>query len=199
MRQQGVFGFEAGLGEIAGTFFGEAPFTPAAFGGDLASIAKMYILAHAGDTPEPLCRLRAEKNGFGSVAEPDLRKAVLAIEQHHMTLTEKEGTMNQAQEKHHMHIVLTQSQYETLSAKAQACGLSRRAFLARLIEGTPVKARPPQELRALRIELNRIGILINQIARKANAGLANREEIQDAFRLLAEAHQLLEKAAAPWQ
>lgn len=107
--------------------------------------------------------------------------------------------MNQMQEKHHMHIVLTRPQYETLSAKAQACGLSKRAFLARLIEGTPVKARPPQELRALRVELNRIGILINQIARKANAGLANRAEIQDAFQLLAEAHQLLEKAAAPWQ
>lgn len=62
-------------GEIAGTFFGETPFTTAAFDGDLASIAKMYILAHAGDTPEPLCRLRTEKNGFGSAAEPDLRKS----------------------------------------------------------------------------------------------------------------------------
>ena len=49
--------------------------------------------------------------------------------------------------KHHLHIELTQRQYQLLCRQAQECGLTKRAFLVRLIEGTPVKARPAQEIR----------------------------------------------------
>ena len=70
--------------------------------------------------------------------------------------------------KHHLHIELTQRQYQLLCRQAQECGLTKRAFLVRLIEGTPVKARPAQEIRALRTEIHHIGNNINQLAAKAN-------------------------------
>ena len=45
-------------------------------------------------------------------------------------------------EKHHLHIELTPQQYQLLCRQARKCGLTKRAFLVRLIEGRPVKARP---------------------------------------------------------
>ena len=71
--------------------------------------------------------------------------------------------------KHHLHIELTAEQYQLLCRQAEECGLTKRAFLARLIEGRPVKARPVQEIRALRTEIHHIGNNINQLAVKANA------------------------------
>lgn len=43
---------------------------------------------------------------------------------------------------HHLHIELTPQQYQLLCRQARECGLTKRAFLVRLIEGRPVKARP---------------------------------------------------------
>ena len=60
-------------------------------------------------------------------------------------------------EKHHLHIELTPQQYQLLCRQARECGLTKRAFLVRLIEGTPVKARPTQEIKALRTEIHYIG------------------------------------------
>ena len=80
-------------------------------------------------------------------------------------------------EKHHLHIELTPQQYQLLCRQAQECGLTKRAFLVRLIEGKPVKARPSQEIRALRTEIHHIGNNINQIARSVNAGISRPEEI----------------------
>ena len=97
--------------------------------------------------------------------------------------------------KHHLHIELTQRQYQLLCRQAQECGLTKRAFLVRLIEGTPVKARPAQEIRALRTEIHHIGNNINQIARKANAGFASREETTRALRMLDEVYGLLYEVA----
>lgn len=56
--------------------------------------------------------------------------------------------------------------------KAKQCGLSRRAYLVRLTEGTPVRTRPSQEIKELRTEIHHIGNNINQIARCVNAGIA---------------------------
>ena len=63
---------------------------------------------------------------------------------------------------------LTPQQYELLCQQSKQCGLSKRVFLVRLIEGKPVKARPSQEIKALRTEIHHIGNNINQIARVAN-------------------------------
>ncbi len=70
----------------------------------------------------------------------------------------------------HTHFVFSRKEYETLCKKAKQCGLSRSAFLRRLITGTPVKARPPEAIRDLYVEINKIGVNVNQIARACNAG-----------------------------
>lgn len=48
--------------------------------------------------------------------------------------------------RHHLHVELTPAQYQRLVTQAKQCGLSRRAYLVRLIEGTPVRPRPSQEI-----------------------------------------------------
>ena len=68
--------------------------------------------------------------------------------------------------RHHLHIELTPVQYQRLVNQAKQCGLSRRAYLVRLIEGTPVRVRPSQEIKELRTEVHHIGNNINQIAKK---------------------------------
>ena len=73
--------------------------------------------------------------------------------------------MAEKERTHHLHIELTQQQYQLLCRQARECGLTKRAFLVRLIEGNLVKARPSQEIRALRTEIHHIGNNINQIAR----------------------------------
>ena len=77
-----------------------------------------------------------------------------------------------------MHFEMTPEQYTLLHANAKACGLSKRAYLIRLIEGKPVKPRNDPELKALRTKIHHIGNNINQIACAANAGIANWEDIQ---------------------
>ena len=74
--------------------------------------------------------------------------------------------------RHHVHVELTPAQYLRLVAQARQCGLSRRAYLVRLIEGGPVRARPSQEIKDLRWEVHKTGVNINQIARSVNAGIA---------------------------
>ena len=87
-------------------------------------------------------------------------------------------------EKHHLHIELTAQQYQLLCRQAQKCGLTKRAFLVRLIEGRPVKARPAQEIKDLRTEIHHIGNNINQIARSVNAGIARPEDARRGLYLL---------------
>jgi hypothetical protein len=103
----------------------------------------MYICALAGVNPCPLCRLRAE-----------IIAAVAA---------EKEHTVNK---KHHLHIELTPEQYQLLSQQSKRCGLTKKAYLVRIIEGNPVRARPSQEIKDLRTEIYHIG---NNIVRPDRA------------------------------
>ena len=78
--------------------------------------------------------------------------------------------MNENKKEHHLHIVLTTQQYQLLCCQAKECRLTKRAYLARLIEGRPVKARPTKEIKELRTEIHHIGNNINQIARRLNEG-----------------------------
>ena len=82
-----------------------------------------------------------------------------------------------------------------LSDEAKQCGLSKRAFLARLIEGNPVKARPSQEIKALRTEIHHIGNNINQIARSVNAGIARAEDARRGLFLLDQVYELMYQIA----
>lgn len=97
--------------------------------------------------------------------------------------------------RHHLHIELTPAQYQLLTAQARRCGLTKRAYLVRLIEGNPVRARPSQEIKELRTEIHHIGNNINQIARSVNAGIAKAEDARRGLYLLDQVYELMYQIA----
>ena len=99
------------------------------------------------------------------------------------------------EKKHHLHIELTPKQYQLLCRQARDCGLTKRAFLVRIIEGKAVKARPTQEIKALRTEIHHIGNNINQIARSVNAGIARPEDAKRGLYLLDQVYELMYQVA----
>ena len=103
--------------------------------------------------------------------------------------------MAKKEPKHHLHIELTQQQYQLLCRQAKQSGLTKRAYLARLIEGQPVKARPSQEIKELRTEIHHIGNNINQIARSVNAGIAKPEDAKRGLYLLDHVYELMYQVA----
>ena len=97
--------------------------------------------------------------------------------------------------RHHLHIELSPAQYQLLTEQASACGLSKRAYLVRLMEGTPLPVKPSQEIKDLRWEIHKIGVNINQIARSVNAGIARAEDAKRGLYLLDQVYELLYEAA----
>ena len=93
--------------------------------------------------------------------------------------------------KHHMHFEMTPEQYRLLSENAKTCGLSKRAYLIRLLQGHHPTARQNDEMKALRREIHAIGNNINQIARSVNAGIATQEDVQEATELLGHVYEKL--------
>lgn len=144
-------------------------------GGAGASIAQMYICTACRGYPGPLCRLRAEK--FAAIHR------------------RKEKNVDENKKEHHLHIVLTTQQYQLLCYQAKECRLTKRAYLARLIEGQPVKARPTKEIKELRTEIHHIGNNINQIARSVNAGIAKPEDAKRGLYLLDQVYELMFRIA----
>ena len=71
---------------------------------------------------------------------------------------------------------LSTNEAQKLITNAKACGLTRTAYLRRLLNGYDLKPRPSAELEALRTEIHQIGNNINQIARSVNAGIAKPED-----------------------
>ena len=147
----------------------------AAVGGAGASIAQMYICTACRGYPGPQCRLLAEK--------------LAAIRRR------KEKNVDENKKEHHLHIVLTTQQYQLLCCQAKECRLTKRAYLARLIEGRPVKARPTKEIKELRTEIHHIGNNINQIARSVNAGIAKPEDAERGLYLLDQVYELMFRIA----
>ena len=96
---------------------------------------------------------------------------------------------------HHLHIELTTAQYQLLTTQAKQCGLTKRAYLVRLLEGNPVQARPSQEIKDLRTEIHHIGNNINQIARSVNAGIATTEDAKYGLYLLNQVYELMYQLA----
>ena len=96
---------------------------------------------------------------------------------------------------HHLHIELTPEQYQLLTGNAKECGLSKRAFIVRLLEGKTVRARPSQEIKDLRTEIHHIGNNINQIARSVNAGIAKAEDARRGLCLLDQVYELMYQIA----
>ena len=94
---------------------------------------------------------------------------------------------------------LNADEVQKLITNAKACGLTRTAYLRRLLNGYDLKPRPSAELEALRTEIHQIGNNINQIARKANAGFASREETTRALRMLDEVYGLLQNSNGSYE
>ena len=63
--------------------------------------------------------------------------------------------------------------------------------------GVTIRQRPPKELHDLYTEINRIGTNINQIARKANAGFATKDDMRELKFLMRAVEQRMAKVADP--
>ena len=97
--------------------------------------------------------------------------------------------------KYEICLRLSADEKERLEQDARSCGLSKTAYLRRLILGREVKARPSQEIRALRTEIRHIGNNINQIARSVNAGIARAEDAKRGLYLLDQVYELMYEVA----
>ena len=97
--------------------------------------------------------------------------------------------------RHHLHVELTPAQYRLLTEQANACGLSKRAYLVRVVEGTPIQAKLSQATKDLRWEVHKIGVNINQITRSVNAGIAGAEDARRGLFLLDQAYELMYEVA----
>ena len=76
-------------------------------------------------------------------------------------------------------IHLTEEEHRHLKKQVSYTGLSTESFIRSLIMGLTLYPRPPDEYAEIRRQLAAIGNNINQIARKANAGFATKEDIRE--------------------
>ena len=90
---------------------------------------------------------------------------------------------------------LNTDEAQKLITNAKACGLTRTAYLRRLLNGYDLKPRPSTELEALRAEIHQIGNNINQIARSVNAGIAKPEDAKRGLYLLDQVYELMFQVA----
>ena len=87
---------------------------------------------------------------------------------------------------------LTPKEHEHLKREADECGLKMEPYIRKLIAGSEVKARPPNEYVTLIREINAIGNNINQIAHIANAeGRISDNKISEAKKYLSDIMQLV--------
>ena len=107
----------------------------------------------------------------------------------------KKNNMAQREYMRHFHLELTPEQYQMLSEKAKRCGVTKRTFLIRMMEGKELRDRPSEEIKNLRTEIHHIGNNINQIARSVNAGIANAEDAKRALRTLDQIYELMYEIA----
>lgn len=97
--------------------------------------------------------------------------------------------------KHHLHIELTEQQYELLKNNCKASGLTMRLYLVRLLGGTPIKTRPNSAIRELRTEVHKIGSNINQIASSINAGQGSSELAEKSLFMLCKVYEMMYQIA----
>lgn len=80
---------------------------------------------------------------------------------------------------HFLSVRLRTAEQEKLKQLCEQSGQSASFIIRDLIMGTEIKPRRPAELKELYLAVNRIGVNINQIVRKANAGFATRSDMQE--------------------
>ena len=103
--------------------------------------------------------------------------------------------MAKKSDNYHFHLELTPEQYQMLCDKAKACGLTKRRFLTRFIEGKEIRARPSEEIQKLRLEIHYIGVNTNQIARSVNAGIARPDDAKHGLYMLEQVYELMSRLA----
>ena len=98
-------------------------------------------------------------------------------------------------ERYELCLRLSQAEKDMLDKNSAKCGISKSAYLRRLIMGTPVRSKPSGEIRELRVEVHRIGNNINQIARGVNSGQVTPEIAQRALFLLGKVYEMMYRIA----
>lgn len=81
------------------------------------------------------------------------------------------------QKKYMISARLTDSELQRLHELRQISGLSVSNIIRKWLAEEKLQPRRPEEIHELYVEINRIGTNINQIARKANAGFATKDDI----------------------
>ena len=76
-------------------------------------------------------------------------------------------------------IRLTADEYAHVKQLSKSSGLKMEPAIRALVMGVNLYPRPPDEYAEIRRQLAAIGNNINQIARKANAGFATKEDVRE--------------------
>ena len=96
---------------------------------------------------------------------------------------------------HFTGVWLNDAEYRQLMQLCQSSGLSASAMIRKCILGETVKPRPPDCYAELLRVLSGIGTNINQIARKANAGFATKDDMKELKFLMRTIEQKMAKVA----
>lgn len=88
---------------------------------------------------------------------------------------------------HRFSIWLNDKELSYLTKQAELAGLKKEPFIRKLIMGTEIRPRPPDNVAQLIREINYIGNNINQIARKVNIeNRVSQNQLEEIFHLLGE-------------
>ena len=90
---------------------------------------------------------------------------------------------------------LSEGQYERLKRICDRTGLTASEVVRSALEGVHLKERPHSDIGKLYTEINHIGNNINQIARKINAGLGTKSDVQEVLFLLRKVYEKMEVIA----
>ena len=98
------------------------------------------------------------------------------------------------------HIRLTKEEKDEWQRKAEMACLNESALVRLLMKGYEPKEKPDECFFEAMRELSSIGNNINQLARKANAGFASRDEVTRALRMLDRVYELMyQLSQQSWQ
>ena len=89
---------------------------------------------------------------------------------------------------------------QDLKKKAKKACLTEAALIRLLLRGYEPREKPDERFYDAMRELSAIGNNINQLARKANAGFASRDEVTRALRMLDRVYELMyQLSQQSWQ
>lgn len=89
---------------------------------------------------------------------------------------------------------LTDKEKKQLQRQAENAGLKMEPFIRKLIMGTDIQPRPPDNVVQLIREINYIGNNINQIAKKVNTeNYVSQSQLEEILHLLGEIYREVKK------